>query len=161
MYACTEQPATTDAFLRLLLRSLLLLLLLLLEVSLELLLWLQCLQWESGIQRARRLRCFLFFPSPIPPFLPLRPFLSRAFPARLSLLLATLFRRPRAVRRCGPLSIRTHQASLHHVMCPFDTSLSSCIEFVSFFSSTHFSCVVISSRALPGPQLLFSLACSS
>ena len=55
------------------------------------------------------------------------------------------FRRPRAVRRCGPLSVRTHQASLHHVMCLFDTFISSCIEFVSFFASTPFSCVAISS----------------
>ena len=30
-------------------------------------------------------------------------------------------RQPRVVRRCGPLSIRTQQASLHHVMCLFDT----------------------------------------
>ena len=57
-----------------------------------LLLWVHLL-WsrESGIRRARRLPCFLCFPSPIPPFLTLRPFLSRAFPARLSFLLATLF----------------------------------------------------------------------
>ena len=51
---------------------------------------------------------------------------------------------PRAVLRCGPLSTRIHQAFFHHVMCLFDTSFS-CIEFVSFFSSTHSSCVVISS----------------
>ena len=54
------------------------------------------------------------------------------------------FRRPRAVRRCGPLSIRTHQAFRHHVMCLFDTSFSSLIEFIPFFVSTQFSCVVIS-----------------
>ena len=54
-------------------------------------------------------------------------------------------RRPRAVRRCGPLSTRIHRGFFHHVMCLFDTSLSSCIEFVSFFSSTLSSCLVISS----------------
>ena len=52
--------------------------------------------------------------------------------------------RPRAVRMCGPLSTRIHHAFFHHVMCLFDTSLSSYIEFVSFFASTHFSCVVTS-----------------
>ena len=30
-------------------------------------------------------------------------------------------RRPRTVRRCGPLSIRTHHDFCHHVMCLFDT----------------------------------------
>ena len=43
----------------------------------------------------------------------------------------------------GPLSTRIHQAFRHHVMSLFDTSFSSCIEFV-FFTSTHSSCVVIS-----------------
>ena len=57
-------------------------------------------------------------------------------------------RRPRAVRMCGPPSIRIHHAFFHHVTCLFDTSFSSCIEFVSFFASTHFSCVVISSFPL-------------
>ena len=51
-------------------------------------------------------------------------------------------RRPHAVRVCGPLSTRIH-AFFHHVMCLFDTSFS-CIEFVSFFAPTHFSCVVTS-----------------
>ena len=51
-------------------------------------------------------------------------------------------RRPRAVLRCGPLSTRIHQAFFHHVMCLFNKSCSSCIEFISFFSSTHSSCVV-------------------
>ena len=49
-----------------------------------------------------------------------------------------------AVRRCGPLSTRIHQAFLHHV-CLFDTSFSSCVEFAYFFASTHSSFVVISS----------------
>ena len=45
-------------------------------------------------------------------------------------------RRPRAVRMCGPLSTRIHQTFLHHVLCLFDTSFSSCVEFASFFAST-------------------------
>ena len=69
---------------------------------------------------------------------------SRACSAAL-LAARQIRRRPRAVRMCGPPSIRIHHAFFHHVMCLFDTSLSSCIEFVSFFASTHFSCVVISS----------------
>ena len=40
-------------------------------------------------------------------------------------------RRSRAVRRCGPLLTRTHHALCHHVMCLFDTWLSSCSEFES------------------------------
>ena len=70
--------------------------------------------------------------------------LSRACSAAL-LAARPIRRRPRAMRMCGPLSTRIHHAFLHHVMFPFDTSLFSCIEFVSFFSSTHYSCVVISS----------------
>ena len=62
------------------------------------------------------------------------------------------------VHMCGPLSTRIHQAFLHHVMCLFDTSFSSCIEFVSFFASTHFSCVFITSSLTPPEPLLFSLA---
>ena len=54
-------------------------------------------------------------------------------------------RRPRAVRKCGPLFTRIHQAFVHHVMCRFDTSLYSCIGFISLFSSAHSPCVVISS----------------
>ena len=68
-------------------------------------------------------------------------------------------RRPRAVRMCGPLSTRIHQTFLHHVMCPFDTSFSSCIEVASFFASTHFSCVVISSS--PSCPLWASTSLSS
>ena len=50
-------------------------------------------------------------------------------------------RRSRAVRRCGPLLTRTHQALCHHVMCLFDTWLSSCNEFESSpCSSTSPSC---------------------
>ena len=52
---------------------------------------------------------------------------------------------------CGPLSTRIHHAKRHHVMCLFDTSFSSCIEF----ATTRSSCVV---RALPGNQLLFLLS---
>ena len=78
-------------------------------------------------------------------------------------------RRPRAVRKCGPLSTRTHLASFHHAMCLFDTSLSSCIEFVSLFASTHSSCLVISSfpscpswaSTLPSLLLSLSLSCLS
>ena len=54
-------------------------------------------------------------------------------------------RRRRDVRMCGPPSTRIHHAFFHHVMCLFDTSLSTCIEFISFFSSKHSPCVVISS----------------
>ena len=62
-------------------------------------------------------------------------------------LLATrqVRRRSRAVRMCGLLSTRIHQAFLHHVMCLFDTSFSSCVEFTSFLASTHSFYVVISS----------------
>ena len=45
----------------------------------------------------------------------------------------------------SPLSTRMHHAFFHQIMCPFDTSFSSCIEFASFFASTHFSCVAVSS----------------
>ena len=72
------------------------------------------------------------------------PSLSRACSAAL-LAARQIRRRPRAVRMCGPLSTRIHHAFLHHVMCLFDTSCSSCIEFVSLLSSTHSPCVVISS----------------
>ena len=70
--------------------------------------------------------------------------LSRACSAAL-LAARHVRRRPRAIRKCGPLSTRIHQAFLHHVTCLFDTSFPSCIEFMSIFSSTHSSCVVISS----------------
>ena len=70
------------------------------------------------------------------------PSLSRACSAALLAARQTR-RRPRAVRMCGPLFTRIHHAFLHHVMCLFDTSFSSCIEF-SFLASTHFSCVVTS-----------------
>ena len=67
---------------------------------------------------------------------------SRACSAAL-LAARQIRRRPRAVRMCGPLSTRIHHAFLHHVMCLFDTSFSSYIEF-SFLASTHFSCAVTS-----------------
>ena len=41
-------------------------------------------------------------------------------------------RRSRAVCKCGPLLTRTHHALCHHVMCLFDTWLSSCSEFTFF-----------------------------
>ena len=69
--------------------------------------------------------------------------LSRACSAAL-LAVRQTHRRPRAVLMCGPLSTQIHQAFFHHVMCLFDTSFSR-TESVSFFSSTHSSCVVISS----------------
>ena len=70
-------------------------------------------------------------------FGPLQSVLPRAFPPQPWWLLH-VGRRPGAVRRCGPLFARIHQAL-------FDTSFSSCIEFVSSsFPSTHSSCVVIS-----------------
>ena len=40
---------------------------------------------------------------------------------------------------------RIHHTFFHHVMCLFDTSFSSCIEFASFLASTHSFCVVVSS----------------
>ena len=101
--------------------------------------WSCCCSWEVE----DNVWCVAFFSLrchflPFLPFSPCDPF--------------CLARFPRGSRgcsphssTCGPLSIRTHQASLHHVMCLFDTSFPSCIEFPSFLSSTHFSCVVMSS----------------
>ena len=58
-------------------------------------------------------------------------------------------RRPRAVRRCGPLFIRTHHDFCHHVKCLFDTWFLSCIEFApSPFSSPLPSRVVLSVRGV-------------
>ena len=55
-------------------------------------------------------------------------------------------RRPRAVRRCGPLSIRTHQDFCHHVMCLFDTWFFFLhrIRFSSFFNALF--------RVVPSPS---------
>ena len=95
--------------------------------------WLWCLRLGSG--RRCAVCCFL-------PFVPCSLFslsppairsVSRASRAALVAARHTL-RRSRAVCKCGPLSTRTHQASLHHVMCLFDTSFSSCIEFVSLLA---------------------------
>ena len=72
-------------------------------------------------------------------------------------------RRPRAVRMCGPLSTRIHHAFRHHVMCLFDTWLSSfaCTEFKS--SSTPFSLVVLftSFSYLPWASTLHSCSLSA
>ena len=58
-------------------------------------------------------------------------------------------RRPRAIRRCGPLSTRIHQVFRHYVMCLFDTLFSPGIEVVpTSFTSTHSSCIVISLACL-------------
>ena len=71
-------------------------------------------------------------------------------------------RRPRAVRRCGPLSIRTHQNFCHYVMCLFDTWFLSCIEFVpSPFSSTLPSRVVLSPSSSCSPCAFTLLSCLS
>ena len=89
-------------------------------------------------------------------------------------------RRHRSVRMFCPFSTRIHHAFRHHVMCLFDTWLSSCSEFSSFFSSpspsilplrVHSSPWVSSPlpclSALPEPSLLsptlpaLSLLCSS
>ena len=50
-------------------------------------------------------------------------------------------RLPLALRMLNPASIRIHHALLHHVMCLFDTSMSSCLEFPSSFfrPSSRFS----------------------
>ena len=96
------------------------------------------------------MHCVAFFSLPCPllpfsPFLSLRPVRSRALPALPSWLLVTLIDglAPSAgVVRCphGPT-----MRFFHQVMCLFDTSFSSCIEFASFLASTHFSYVVASS----------------
>ena len=91
---------------------------------------------------------FLFFPTSPPPPLrqnsgSLRPF-HRHEPVRLLFWLLARFVGALAPYACEVLSTRIHHAFFHHVMCLFDTSLSSYIEFVSFFASTHFSCVVTS-----------------
>ena len=108
------------------------------------------------------------------PLLPwsVRPYLYRRPVQRPFRLLAMFV--DVAPSACDPLSTRIHKVFFHRIMCLFDTSFSSCAEFVSFFSSTHSSFVVISSSlcpelplpsfAPPGP-LLLSLAapllCSS
>ena len=71
--------------------------------------------------------CFHFSPSPVCS-------VSRVSCAALVAARHAL-RRHRAVRRCGPLSTRIHQAFRHHVMCVFDTSLSLCVWFTSYSSS--------------------------
>ena len=75
-------------------------------------------------------------------------------------------RRSRAVRRCGPLLTRTHHALCHHVMCLFDTWLSSCSEFAfspcSSWAFTSPSCPswAFTSLSCP-PWALASLLLSS
>ena len=106
--------------------------------------WSCCCCWE--VDRQRAVCFFLFSPlplAPISPFLLLRPVLSRALPAELLWLLATLFDglAPSAsvVRcPCGPtkrLSTMSCVYSTHHFLRALP----------SFLSSTHSSCVVISS----------------
>ena len=70
-------------------------------------------------------------------------------------------RRSRAVCRCGPLLTRTHHALCHHVMCLFDTWLSSCSEFTSSRAFTSPSCPswAFTSLSCP-PWALASLSCS-
>ena len=69
-------------------------------------------------------------------------------------------RRPRAVRRCGLLSIRTHHDLCHHVVCLFDTWFFSCIEFVPPpFSSTLPSRVVSSPSSSCPPWASTLLSC--
>ena len=79
-------------------------------------------------------------------------------------------RRPCAVCKCGPLSTRIHHAFFHHIICLFDTSFSSCIEFTSFLASAHSFCVVVysfpscpscaSTSFLGFPFSRLSLSCS-
>ena len=75
---------------------------------------------------------FLFCLSPLPSLSRVSP---TQFPLRTCsvacLAARQVLRRPLALRMCGPLSTRTHHAFCHHVMCLFDTWLSSCTEFTS------------------------------
>ena len=77
------------------------------------------------------------------------------------------FRRSRAVRKCGPLLTRTHHALCHHVMCLFDTWLSSCSEFASSpcfswaFTSPSCPSWAFTSLSCPPLGLSFSLLFSS
>ena len=74
-------------------------------------------------------------------------------------------RRSRAVCRCGPLLTRTHHALCHHVMCLFDTWLSSCSEFASSpcsswaFTSPSCPSWAFTSLSCP-PWASTSLSCS-
>ena len=81
------------------------------------------------------------------------PSLTRsASPACSAALAARHVRRPHVC----PLSIRTHQAFLHHLMCLFNTSCSSCTEFVSFCNAFSLLLSVYFPRP-PGPELFFLL----
>ena len=117
-------------------------------------------------------RCFFYF-ALVLPFLTVSVSVSShrvsptQFPSRTCsaacLAARQVLRRPLALRMCGPLSTRTHHAFCHHVMCLFDTWLSSCTEFTSSSSCppwafTSLSCppwLSLRSRASPGPHLLF------
>ena len=75
-----------------------------------------------------------------------------------ALLAARQTRRlPLALLMLDPSSIRIHHARLHHVVCLFDTSPSSYIQFLfslSFLSPTHSSCdPPLSSSSRPPPPL--------
>ena len=83
------------------------------------------------------------------PWASLTPSPSRAFSAAL-LAARQILRLPLALRMLDPWSKRIHHALLLHVMCLFDTSLSSYVEFLlssSRFSPTLSSCVLILSSS--------------
>ena len=61
-------------------------------------------------------------------------------------------RRPLALRKFGPSSVRIHQALRHHIMCLFDTSLLSCVGYASLsFRSKLFALFLLFLLALLGP----------
>ena len=158
MHECARNPlcfrtlVIASALLRLLQR--------LLRWRLLLLLWLLV---ASGLLGARCLHCsvsFSLFCPPPPPQTPTGSLLCRAI-SRAALLPARHVRRwPRAVRMCGPFSTRIHSFR-YHVMCLFDTWLSTCSEFSSFFSF-FFSFALLprvhSSLLLPSPWASTSLS---
>ena len=95
--------------------------------------------WASGLRGAECLRCTVWSVS-LPFFFP------TARPLPLLWVSSTLSSsRACSAALLAALSTRIHQAFFHHVMCLFDSSLSSCNEFAPFFTSTHPSYVIISS----------------
>ena len=115
------------------------------------LLRLRCL--ASAALCAERFHCTVLFCLSLLSFLPFSPSASSAVWVSSTLSSSRAARqtrrRPRAVRMCGPLSTRIHHAFFHHVMCLFDTSFSSFVEFTSALSS------LLLFRALPGSRSLF------